>query len=227
MAAATFSFLITLPAAAQWSRSYCTLISRSISASTLDIVILCMTMSIMRFSSFCHFCRADLETLLALPAPAMLPKPVGLCCNFFLLLERDKTKLKWDRIQENEMSGELTNQATHMPQPQSASFYYHASIPSPTYPMTLVPSMLASLSARYPNTLFLLFHCLTSPLTLLPVSGSELLAVVLADNSAPESVSGGAWFQRATRPATRSDMGLAKRLRAVTSWVFLRNTSSC
>ena len=93
--------------------------------------------------------------------------------------------------------------------------------------MTLVPSMLPSLSPMYPNMLFLLFHCLTSPLTVLPVSGSELLAVVLADNSAPESVTGGVWFQRATRPATRSDMGLARRRKAVTSWVFLRSTSSC
>lgn len=98
---------------------------------------------------------------------------------------------------------------------------------SSSYPMTLVPSMLPSLSPMYPMPLFLLFHCLTSPLTVLPVSGSELLAVVLADNSAPESVTEGLWFQRATRPATRSDMGLARRLKAVTSWVFLRSTSSC
>lgn len=96
-----------------------------------------------------------------------------------------------------------------------------------TYPMTLVPSMLPSLSPMYPITLFLLFHCLTSPLTDLPVSASELLAAVLADNSAPESVTDGLWFQRAARPATRSDMGLARRRRAVTSWVFLRSTSSC
>lgn len=93
--------------------------------------------------------------------------------------------------------------------------------------MTRVPSMPPSLSPRYPYTLFLLFHCRTSPLTVLAVSGSELLAVVLADNSAPESVTGGVWFQRATRPATRSDIGLAMRRRAVTSWVFLRSTSSC
>lgn len=98
---------------------------------------------------------------------------------------------------------------------------------NPSYLMTLVPSMLPSLSPMYPNTLFLLFHCLTSPLTVLAVSGSELLAVVLADNSAPESVTEVAWFQRATRPATRSDMGLARRRRAVTSCVFLRSTSSC
>lgn len=95
------------------------------------------------------------------------------------------------------------------------------------YLITRVPSILPSLSAMYPYTLFLLFHWRTSPLTVLALSASELLAVVLADKSAPESVTGGVWFQRATRPATRSDMGLARRLRAVTSWVFLRSTSSC
>lgn len=97
--------------------------------------------------------------------------------------------------------------------------------------MTLVPSMLPSLSPMYPIALFRLFHCLTSPLTVRTDSASELLAAVLADNSAPESVTEGLWFQRAAaaaaRPATRSDMGFARRRRAVTSWVFRRRTSSC
>lgn len=181
------------------------------SASTFAMVILCMTMSIMRRSSACHFWRADLETLLAFPAAATLPRPAGLRWNFFLLLK----KRWWNRWERNRQK---SNQCL---------FMHSCTHPKPSYPITLVPSMLPSLSATYPNTLFLLFHCLTSPLTVLPVSGSELLAVVLADNSAPESVTGGVGFQRATRPPTRSDMGLARRRRAVTSCVFLRSTSSC
>lgn len=65
---------------------------RSMSASTLEIVILCMTMSMMRRSSVCHFWRADLEKLLALPAAAMLPRPAGLRCSFFRLLEGDEER---------------------------------------------------------------------------------------------------------------------------------------
>lgn len=93
--------------------------------------------------------------------------------------------------------------------------------------MTRVPSMLPSLSPGYPLALYLLFHWRTIPLTFLPDSGSELLAVVLADSSAPESGGKGAWARRTARPATRSDMGLASRRRALTSIVFLRRTSSC
>ncbi len=74
-----------------------TLIRRSMSASTLEIVILCMTMSIMRRSRACHFWRADLEKLLALPAAPALARPAGLRCNFFLLLGGDRGRLEETR----------------------------------------------------------------------------------------------------------------------------------
>lgn len=65
-----------------------TLMRRSMSASTLDMVILCMTMSMTRRSRVCHFCRADLEKLLVLAATPVVPRPAGLRCSFFLLLGR-------------------------------------------------------------------------------------------------------------------------------------------
>lgn len=46
------------------------------SASTLEMVILCITMSITLLSSACHFCRAVFEKLLLTP----------FLCNFFLPL---------------------------------------------------------------------------------------------------------------------------------------------
>ncbi|TNN39286.1 hypothetical protein EYF80_050555 [Liparis tanakae] len=69
-----------------------------------------------------------------------------------------------------------------------------------------------------PPPWFLLFHCLTRPLTLRPPSGSGAPAV----KSLAESVTVVFWFQR----ATRSEAGRARRRRALTSWRHLEQSRS-
>lgn len=79
-----------------------TLMRRSMSASTLEMVILCMTMSMIRRSRVCHFWRADLEKL-GLLAAAVLPSPAGLSCSFFLLLRGENAfepcaRVRWKAV---------------------------------------------------------------------------------------------------------------------------------
>lgn len=74
------------------------------------------------------------------------------------------------------------------------------------------PVPFLSLSPRYPFILVFQWRMMLE--TERVESGSEDVGVVLVFSSAPESA---LVILRDTRPAARSDMGLASRLRAVTS----------
>lgn len=97
------------------------------SASTLEMVILCITISRMRRSKVCHFCRADLEKLLVRLAAPLFPRPPGFRCSFLRPLRGE---------------GE-TNPGIRDGGGGLLPIEGHA---DGAYPMTLVPSMLPSLS---------------------------------------------------------------------------------
>lgn len=179
------------------------MMSRSMSASRLTMVILCMTMSMIRLSRDCHLSRAALLKLWLAP----------FFWNFFLETEA-RGPLQIQRCLEAPLELAARPQGQAFPGLASAR-------PCPRFPGpgTGRPPHLAG---RVPWTvdvgwspkkwLILRFHwCTMLETERAPDSASD--DVVLADTSAPESSMDD--FSP-TRPATRSDMGLASRLSAET-----------
>ena len=165
-----------------------TLMSRSMSASRLTMVIRCMTMSMILRSRDCHLSRAALLKLWLAP----------FFWNFFL--DPEMNRPGWDPRPELTVPELISCR----PCPRS---------PGPAHLAGRVPWPLDAGWSR--KWLIFRFHWRTMLETeRAPDSASD---EVLADTSAPESSMGG--FSP-TRPATRSDMGLARRLSAETwgSW---------